>query len=153
MTEIVTLPEIEKALLSAIPAGKRRDVERTDDMVWVTLPPQPGIPWELQFGFEGVEGEGEQLLLIVSDELKYERMSIEPIDRPGLAEFVTFLRELLDGTIAVELSRFRSDGKLWRTRLLDQRKPDGEQVIYRYYRRVFHWWRPLATEIVTLGTA
>lgn len=152
MTKAVTAAEVEGALVAAVPGNLTFSVERSNDMVCVTLPRQGGIPWDIHVGWEGVPGEGEHLLWIFSDPFKYEEMSLEAPDYPMLDRFKGFVNDLLKGVIAIEITRFRSSGKLWRTRLIDYRRPEGEQVAYRYYRRVFRWWRPVRTEILKLGT-
>ena len=153
MTKALTAAEIRAALEAAVPGGLTFEVERTDEMICVTLPRQAGIAWDMHIGWEGLEGEGEQLLWIFSDPLKYEEMSLEAIDRAALEAFAGFVNDLLEGRIAIELMRFRSTGKLWRTRLIDPRRPEGEQILYRYYRRPFRWWRRVDTEVVRLGGA
>jgi hypothetical protein len=147
----VTAEDVERALVAALPSDLMFVVDRSDSMVCVTLRVQPGIPWEIHVGWEG--GEGEHLLWIFSDPLKHEDMYLEAIDDAILAEFKTFVEDLLHGRIKVELSKFRSSGKLWRTRLLDPQRPEDEQVIHRYYRRPFRWWRSISIELVQLGNA
>jgi hypothetical protein len=150
MARAVTSEDVEAALAGAVPAHLTFQVERSEEMVFVTLPEQPGIPWEIHVGWEGVPGEGDHLLSIFSEPLKYEELYLEDVDEQVLQEFKLFIGDLLSGRITIELTRFRATGKLWRTRLLDPRKPEGEQVVYRYYRRPFRWWRPTVTELVLL---
>lgn len=147
----VTAEAVEQALVAALPSDMTFTVDRSDSMICVTLQEQPGIPWELHVGWEG--GEDEHLLWIFSDPLKHEDMYLEGIDDQVLDEFKAFVHDLLHGRITVELSRFCSNGKLWRTRLLDFRRPEAEQVRHRYYRRPFRWWRSISTEFVQLGIA
>ena len=152
MLKVVTATQVEDALVAAVPGGLTFDVERSNGMICVTVPQQQGVPWDIHVGWEGVPGEGEHLLWIFSDPLKYEEMSLEAVDHRALASFRDLVNDVLEGRIAVELTRFRSSGKLWRTRLIDGRRPEGEQVVYSYHPRALRWWRPVLTEIVKVGS-
>ncbi|MXO86517.1 hypothetical protein GRI38_10820 [Altererythrobacter aurantiacus] len=118
----VTPQAVEQAIVEALPAQLRYTVDRRDLMIFVTLREQPGIPWDISVGWEG--GEAEHLLWIFSEVLKYEEMSLEGIDQATLKEFSVFIHGIFHGELTVELCRFRSSGKLWRTRLLDPRRPE-----------------------------
>ena len=153
MRTVVTAAEVEAALAAAVPGDLTFHVERSDGMICVVVPQQQGVPWEIHVGWEGVPGHGEHLLWIVSDPLKYEEMWLEDLDSQTLDTFARFVNDLLEGRIAVELTRFRSSGKLWRTRLIDHRRPAREQVVYSYYRSAFRWWRPVLSETVKVGSS
>jgi hypothetical protein len=151
MARHATPAKIEDALVEVISDQLRSQVERTGDMVCVTVPEQEGLPWELHVGWEGVPGEGEHLLWIFSDVFKYEEMWLGDIDFDTLEAFKSLVADLFSGRIVVELTHFRSSGKLWRTRLIDGRRPEGKQVVCSYYRQALRWWRPVETEVVKLG--
>ena len=139
---------ISTALQGAVPEGIERTIELKPSEVLVNVPVQRGVPMELDFGWEGL---GDHIFWMVGDELKWEAFSFEAPDQAAIEDFAQFVLGLLSGELLFEVTRVRSTGKLWRTRLFDPRKPAGEQLIYRYYRHAFRWFQRSDTSFLRFG--
>ena len=104
---------------------------------------------DISFGWDG---GGDQIFWLVCDLFRYEELGADQVvGSAHAAHFANFVRDLLDGTIQVEVTRFRSSGALWRSRLVDPRQPAGDRITYRYYRQVSRWWRPVTTKLIRLN--
>ena len=144
----VTPDEIAALFAAVVPEKLERTVERANGWVDITMRAQPGLVIDVSFGWDGGD---DQLFWLVCDLFRYEELGDDALDQAAARRFAAFVGDLLSGTIQVEVTRFRSNGALWRSRLVDPRRPEGDQIIYRYYRQVSRWWRPVTSELVRLN--